>query len=93
MKIESPWSNHLKIAIRVWSRDRARQMAEKALQVPTRNLDMEHFLTELLTDALLTFNEDYNKAYNEQVQRLQQLLEELQARTLPMCNFDRGGRP
>lgn len=43
---------------------------------------METFLAELLADALMTFNESYNSAYNEHIQQLERLLEETQSRTL-----------
>jgi len=36
----SPWSDHLKIAIKCWSRERARQTADKAGKV--RSQDMEY---------------------------------------------------
>jgi hypothetical protein len=83
MRMESPWTSHLRIAIKVWARERARQLSEKALKVPARNQDMEYFLTELLTDALLTFNETYNAAYDEQIHRLERMLEEKQNFSLP----------
>jgi hypothetical protein len=83
LMMESPWSSHLKIAIKVWARERARQLSERALKVPARNQDMEYFLTELLTDALLTFNETYNAASDEQINRLERMLEEKQNFALP----------
>jgi hypothetical protein len=71
----------MQIAIRCWSRDRARQMTDKALKVPPD--EMERFLTELLTDALLTYNESFNRCYSEHVEQLWRLLNEKQAMTSP----------
>lgn len=76
MMQESPWSNHLKIAIRCWSLERARQMAENAIRVPPELSSMEQFLAELLTNALLEFNETYNKASNEQIESLMRMTED-----------------
>jgi hypothetical protein len=75
-KIEkSPWSDHMNIAIKCWSQARARELSDKALKVSVRNHRyMEHFLAEVLTDALMTFNETYNKAYEQHVQQLERLL-------------------
>ena len=79
----SPWSDHLKITIQCWSRERARQLSDKALKVSIRDhRDIEHFLTEVLTDALLTFNETYNKASEEYVNGIERLLADFRA-TLP----------
>ena len=37
---------------------------------------MEQFLAELLTDALLTFDESYQKCYNDHILQLERLLED-----------------
>jgi hypothetical protein len=78
----SPWSDHLKIAIRTWSLNRARQMSAKAAQ-EVLNGNVEDFLVELLMDALLTFNEDYNRCYNEQIVRMEGLVRDAQMTKLP----------
>ena len=74
MKIQdrriSPWSNHLRIAIRSWSLSRAREVSDAARKAP----DLECFLAELLTDALLTFNDDYEKCYTDHIHQLERLL-------------------
>ena len=72
----SPWTDDMRIAIRAWSRVRARQMAPKAAKVMCHVCitEMEDFLDNLLTDALQTFNDDYNAAYNQHVAQLERLL-------------------
>lgn len=77
----SPWDDHVKIAIRSWARIRAKEVTGEAQRIPL--LDMEYWLAELLTDALLTFNNDYNRAYNEHVHRLERLVEDAQNCSLP----------
>ena len=69
----SPWADHTRIAIRVWSLDRARKMAAMGYQASLQG-EMENFLAELLSDALQTFNDDYNDAYNQHVAQMERLL-------------------
>ena len=82
MKMDSPWDNYLRIAIECWSRQRARDMAGQALCVVSIE-DMETFLTRLLIHALVTFDETYNKGYNEHIEQMWRLLQEKQALTPP----------
>jgi len=81
----SRFDDHMKIAIRCWARDRGRQMAEKALKVSSR--EMEYFLTELLTDALMEFDRTYNAASNEYIRQCEAIVTE-RLNHAPFLSFD-----
>lgn len=80
-----PFNDHIKIAIACWSRMRARQCAEKALKVSPN--DMETFLAELLKDALMTFNDDYNRSSADYIARLENSVTEIHNLQLPPTVF------
>lgn len=82
MSAPSPWRDNFKIAIHCWARERARQVRDQARKVPEREL--EQFLAELLNDTLLTFNDEYQRAYNGYVERMWWMLENSHLMTPPL---------
>lgn len=79
--LESPWSNHIRIAIRCWARDWARFVRDKVLKIPPT--EMEDFIAELLTDALTTFDGEYNSACNEYICQLERFVEDVRIGSVP----------
>lgn len=70
----SMFENNLDIAIRCWARNRARQVKDAANRITPE--DMEYFIANLLTDALKTFNEEYNRTSGEYILHLESVAKE-----------------
>ena len=82
------WSDHVQIAIKTWSRTKARDLADKALKVPPQ--EMEQFLAEVLVDALLTYNDTYLVAYNQHVHQMERMMEAYVGTALPPSVITKG---
>jgi hypothetical protein len=80
----SPWEDSIKTAIRAYSISRAKELIEgRTLPLPRNDEELEQFLTEVLIDALQTFNADFNEAYNVHPRHVQQLLDDYAKAALP----------
>lgn len=75
-KLDLPWDNHIQISIRAWSMSRAKELADKkSFSNPMDKTLFEEFLYGVLVDALTTFNDTYNRAYNEHVNSLLKMID------------------